>query len=81
MKRLRSSYIPAPDPNQNDYADTVAAYSVRPAHHPTVSTPIEWRELTEKLNSQAFTLITIIPRLNKRATSFLRFLIKCFVLK
>src|SRR4026208_2253895 len=36
------------DPNQNDYADTVAAaYSVRPYKVPTVSTPLEWKELKD----------------------------------
>jgi bifunctional non-homologous end joining protein LigD len=34
------------DPSQNDYADTLAAaYSVRPNHKPTVSTPLEWKEI------------------------------------
>jgi bifunctional non-homologous end joining protein LigD len=55
------------DPNQNDEADTVAAaYSVRPYHIPTVSTPIEWKEITNKLNSADFTIKTIQKRLRKK---------------
>jgi bifunctional non-homologous end joining protein LigD len=55
------------DPNQNDEADTVAApYSARPFHIPTVSTPIAWKEVNEKLNPTDFTIKTIAKRLEKR---------------
>ena len=41
----------AADPSQNDYADTIAApYSIRPYHIPTVSTPLEWKEVNEGLS-------------------------------
>ncbi len=55
------------DPNQNDEADTVAsAYSIRPYHIPTVSTPLEWKEVNEKLDSSAFTIKTILKRIEKK---------------
>ena len=55
------------DPNQNDEADTVAAaYSVRPYKIPTVSTPIEWKELNRALDASAFTIGTILERLKKK---------------
>jgi bifunctional non-homologous end joining protein LigD len=59
------------DPNQNDYADTVAAaYSVRPYKVPTVSTPIEWNELKDTLVPTTFTIDTIPKRLAKRKDIF-----------
>ncbi|MDQ0640045.1 DNA ligase D-like protein (predicted ligase)/DNA ligase D-like protein (predicted 3'-phosphoesterase)/DNA ligase D-like protein (predicted polymerase) [Pedobacter sp. W3I1] len=52
------------DFSQNDEADTLAcAYSVRPAKLPTVSTPLEWDELTLKLKPTDFTIDTINARL------------------
>jgi bifunctional non-homologous end joining protein LigD len=52
------------DPNQNDYADTVAApYAARPYHIPTVSTPLEWKEVTAKLDPSSFTIATILNRI------------------
>ena len=59
------------DPSQNDFADTLAsAYSVRPHHHPTVSTPLEWKEVNEKLNPGQFTMTSIIDRLKKKGDLF-----------
>ena len=59
------------DPNQNDEADTIAAaYSVRPYHLPTVSTPLEWKEVTRKLHPHDFTIATIPPRLEKKGDLF-----------
>lgn len=59
------------DPNQNDYADTVAsAYSVRPFHLPTVSTPLEWKEVNSRLDSHEFTINSIIKRLEKKGDLF-----------
>lgn len=44
------------DPNQNDYADTVAApYSVRPYKVPMVSMPFEWKALG-KISNESFTI-------------------------
>jgi bifunctional non-homologous end joining protein LigD len=59
------------DPNQNDQADTVAApYSVRPAPIPTVSTPLDWREITPKLDPSAFNMATILKRLENKGDLF-----------
>lgn len=59
------------DPSQNDYADTLAAvYSVRPFHHPTVSTALEWKEINEKLDPAAFTMDVVISRLRKKGDLF-----------
>ena len=53
-KRGNKLYI---DPSQNDYADRLAAaYCVRAAHHPTIATPLEWKEVNEKLNPKNFTI-------------------------
>jgi len=55
------------DPNQNDEADTIAsAYSARPNKTPTVSTPLEWKEINAKLNMNSFTITTMLARLKKR---------------
>jgi bifunctional non-homologous end joining protein LigD len=67
-KRGNKLYL---DPNQNDYADTVAApYSVRPAHHPNVSTPIEWNELKNTLSPENFTFRNIEARIKKKGDLF-----------
>jgi bifunctional non-homologous end joining protein LigD len=60
------------DPNQNDYADTVAsAYSVRPFKMPLVSTPLEWKELTDSLSAAQFTMDNVLKRLEKKGDLFL----------
>ena len=57
------------DPSQNDYADTLAApYSARPYHLPTVSTPLDWKEIKTSLDPEAFTIDTIPGRIRKRET-------------
>jgi bifunctional non-homologous end joining protein LigD len=67
-KRGNKLYL---DPNQNDEADTIAApYSVRPAPVPTVSTPLEWKEVNEKLDPAKFTIHTIPDRLKKKGDLF-----------
>jgi len=59
------------DPSQNDYADTLAsAYSVRPYKHPTVSTPLMWKEVTDKLHPDKFTMDTVPERLEKKGDLF-----------
>jgi bifunctional non-homologous end joining protein LigD len=61
------------DPNQNDYADTVAAaYSARPFHIPTVSTPLEWKEIKKSLDPAAYTIHTIMKRVQKKGDLFLK---------
>ena len=55
------------DFSQNDEADTLAAaYSVRPAKQPSVSTPIEWEELDLKLKPSDFTIDNIPARLQEK---------------
>src|SRR5260221_7478066 len=59
------------DPSQNDYADTLASpYSIRPWHLPTVSTPLEWKEINQKLNPSDFTIETILPRIKRKGDLF-----------
>ncbi|SDE35251.1 bifunctional non-homologous end joining protein LigD [Mucilaginibacter pineti] len=59
------------DPSQNDYADTLAAaYSVRPYKHPTVSTPLDWKEVKDKLDPGKFTIDTLPERLEKKGDLF-----------
>ena len=59
------------DPSQNDYADTLAcAYSVRPYKHPNVSTPVEWKEVKDKLDPGKFTMDTVPERLKKKGDLF-----------
>ncbi|MDB5246689.1 MAG: ligase [Segetibacter sp.] len=67
-KRGNKLYL---DPNQNDEADTVAApYSVRPFHHPSVSTPLEWKEVNDKLDPLKFDMNNILERIEKKGDSF-----------
>jgi bifunctional non-homologous end joining protein LigD len=59
------------DPSQNDYADTLAsAYSVRPHTVPTISTPIDWKEVRKELDPAAFTMDTIVKRLRSKGDLF-----------
>jgi bifunctional non-homologous end joining protein LigD len=60
------------DPNQNDYADTVAsAYSVRPFKHPNVSAPLDWREVKTLLTPEDFTITNMLKRLEKKNDLFM----------
>jgi bifunctional non-homologous end joining protein LigD len=55
------------DDNQNDEADTIAsAYSVRPFKIPTVSTPLEWKELATNLYPSDFNIHSVRQRLEKK---------------
>jgi bifunctional non-homologous end joining protein LigD len=59
------------DPSQNDYADTLAcAYSARPHKLPTVSTPLEWKEVKPGLDPAIFTIDTIPARIKKKGDLF-----------
>jgi bifunctional non-homologous end joining protein LigD len=59
------------DPSQNDYADTLAcAYSVRPNKLPTVSTPLDWKEVKAGLDPTGFTIDTIGARVKKKGDLF-----------
>ena len=46
------------------------AYSVRPYKHPTVSTPLEWKEVKDKLDPGKFTMDTVPERLEKKGDLF-----------
>jgi bifunctional non-homologous end joining protein LigD len=59
------------DPSQNDYADTLAsAYTVRPNKTPTVSTPLNWREVKAGLDPEQFTIETIQKRVRSKDDLF-----------
>jgi bifunctional non-homologous end joining protein LigD len=52
---------------QNRRGQTLAsAYSVRPKPGATVSTPLEWSEVNEKLSPSQFTIKNILKRLDKK---------------
>jgi bifunctional non-homologous end joining protein LigD len=62
-KRSNKIYV---DFLQNRKGQTIAApYSVRPRTHPTVSTPLLWKEVNEHLSPEQFTIYTIEKRLDK----------------
>lgn len=55
------------DDSQNDFADTIAAaYSVRPNVIPSVSTPLEWKEIKPGLDQTDFTIRSIAKRIEKK---------------
>jgi bifunctional non-homologous end joining protein LigD len=59
------------DPSQNDYADTLAApYSVRPYPIPTVSTPLEWKEINGRLDPSTFSFDKTLARIKKKGDLF-----------
>jgi len=59
------------DPSQNDYADRLAAaYCVRANYTPTVSTPLEWKEVKNGLDPQSFTIHTTSKRPAKKGDLF-----------
>jgi bifunctional non-homologous end joining protein LigD len=63
-KREHKIYV---DFLQNREGQTIAApYCVRPVPKAPVSTPLEWKELTDKLDPKDFTIKTILPRLTKK---------------
>lgn len=63
-KRQHKVYI---DYLQNSKGQTLAApYSVRPKTGATISTPLTWKEVNEKLDPSKFTIKNIISRLDKK---------------
>ncbi|MDP5199439.1 DNA ligase D [Flavobacterium sp. DG2-3] len=63
-KRNNKLYI---DFLQNRRGQTLAApYSVRPKPGATVSTPLEWSEVNEKLHPSQFTIKNVLQRFEKR---------------
>jgi len=70
------------DPNQNDEADTIAsAYSVRPFKEPNVSTPLEWKEVNDRLNPFDFNIKNILTRIEKKGDVWESFLDETIALK
>ena len=64
QKRKKKVYL---DFLQNSKGQTLAAaYSVRPKPGATVSTPLEWKEVNDKLDPTLFTIKTIFKRLDKK---------------
>ena len=52
---------------QNRRGQTLAApYSVRPKPGATVSTPLEWSEVNEKLHPSQFTIKNVLSRFEKK---------------
>jgi bifunctional non-homologous end joining protein LigD len=69
-KNLRGNKVYI-DTGQNDYADTLAApYSIRPYHEPTVSTPLQWKEVKHGLDRFSFNINTIQKRLEEKGDLF-----------
>jgi bifunctional non-homologous end joining protein LigD len=63
-KRDHKIYI---DFLQNRHGQTLAApYSVRPQKGATVSTPLTWDEVNEKLSPSQFTIKNMLKRLEKK---------------
>jgi bifunctional non-homologous end joining protein LigD len=54
------------DANQNGEGKTIAsAYSVRPVPGATVSTPLRWDEVNEKLNPSIYTMEVVLDRIER----------------
>jgi len=63
------------DADQNNYADTLAApYCIRPYHKPTVSTPLDWKEVKSGLDRYSFNMETIEKRIAKKGDLFAKVL-------
>jgi bifunctional non-homologous end joining protein LigD len=59
------------DANQNGEGKTISSvYSVRPHPGAPVSTPLEWSEVTTKLDPKAFTMGVVLERVAKRGDLF-----------
>jgi bifunctional non-homologous end joining protein LigD len=54
------------DANQNGEGKTIASvYSVRPRPNATVSTPLRWDEVDEKLNPSIYTMPVVLDRVRQ----------------
>ena len=59
------------DANQNGEGKTIASvYSVRPKSGAPVSTPLRWDEVNEDLDPAAFTMETVLGRIEKHGDLF-----------
>jgi len=71
-KRQKKVYL---DFLQNNLGQTITApYSLRPVAGAPVSTPLNWSEVSPKLNPQKFTIKTIFGRLKKKGDVWKGFL-------
>jgi len=62
---------------QNGWGRTMAwVYSLRPEEGAPVSTPLEWREVSEGVNPQKFNINTIFKRLEEKGDIFYPVLVK-----
>jgi bifunctional non-homologous end joining protein LigD len=69
LKRKREGVLI--DYHQNGAGKTIAsAYSVRPKPGAPVSTPLEWDELTPKLDPRRFTMAAVLRRVEQRGDLF-----------
>jgi bifunctional non-homologous end joining protein LigD len=69
LKRKREGVLL--DYHQNGAGKTIAsAYSVRPKPGAPVSTPLEWDELTPKLDPRRFTMAAVLRRVEERGDLF-----------
>jgi bifunctional non-homologous end joining protein LigD len=54
------------DANQNGEGKTIASvYSVRPKPGATVSTPLRWDEVNDKLNPSIYTMSVVLERVRQ----------------
>jgi bifunctional non-homologous end joining protein LigD len=59
------------DANQNGEGKTIASvYSVRPKEGAPVSTPLAWNEVSSSLDPAAFTMETVLERIERRGDLF-----------
>jgi bifunctional non-homologous end joining protein LigD len=69
LKRKREGVLL--DYHQNGAGKTIAsAYSVRPKPGAPVSTPLEWDELTRRLDPRGFTMAAVLQRVEERGDLF-----------
>jgi bifunctional non-homologous end joining protein LigD len=69
LKRKREGVLL--DHRQNGWGKTIASvYSVRPKPAASVSTPLEWKELTDELRPSDFTIDVVLDRLRRRGDLF-----------
>src|SRR5207247_5547062 len=63
------------DANQNGFGKTIAsAYSVRPRPGATVSTPLAWDEVDDRLDPSAFTMAAVLERVRAHGDVYARVL-------
>jgi bifunctional non-homologous end joining protein LigD len=69
LKRKREGVLL--DHRQNGWGKTIASvYSVRPKPAASVSTPLEWKELTDEVRPSNFTVDVVLERVRRRGDLF-----------